>query len=102
MSNDNVLELRKLEVSNEVRDLLSDVLRDGARTLLAQAVEAEVAEFLARHEGEQDAAGRKRMVRTNRGAVNQARRAQIIANMECNTVQVQILDSAVLHSGYDV
>lgn len=63
MSNDNVLELRKPEVSNEVCDALSDVLREGARTLLAQAVEAEVAEFLVRHQGEQDATGRKRMVR---------------------------------------
>jgi putative transposase len=39
------------------------VLRDGARTLLTQAVEAEVTEFLARYQDEQDAAGRTRMVR---------------------------------------
>ncbi len=63
MSNDNVLALRKPEVSHEVRDALTDVLRDGARRLLAQAVEAEVTEFLVRYEGEQDAAGRMRMVR---------------------------------------
>ena len=63
MTNDNVLELKKPGVSNAVRDALTEVLREGARTLLAQAVEAEVAEFLARHQGEQDAAGRTRMVR---------------------------------------
>ena len=63
MNNNNVLELKNPGVSNAVRDTLTEVLRDGARTLLAQAVEAEVAEFLARHQGEQDAAGRSRMVR---------------------------------------
>ena len=63
MSNDNVLELKKPGVSSAVRDALSAVLRDGARTLLAQAVEAEVTEFLARYRDEQDAAGRTRMVR---------------------------------------
>jgi putative transposase len=63
VSNDNVLELKKPGVSSAVRDALTDVLRDGARNLLAQAVEAEVTEFLARHQGEQDAVGRARMVR---------------------------------------
>ena len=63
MNNNNVLEWKNPGVSNAVRDTLTEVLRDGARTLLAQAVEAEVAEFLARHQGEQDAAGRSRRVR---------------------------------------
>ena len=63
MSNDNVLGLKKPGVSSAVRDALTEVLRDGARSLLAQAVEAEVTEFLTRHQGEQDAAGRTRMVR---------------------------------------
>ena len=37
--------------SNQGRfaDPLTEVLRNGARALLAQAVEAEVAEFLAKH-----------------------------------------------------
>ena len=30
-------------------DPLTEILRNGARTLLAQAVEAEVADFLAQH-----------------------------------------------------
>jgi putative transposase len=63
VSNDNVLELRNPGVSSAVRDALTEVLRDGARTLLAQAVEAEVVEYLARYQGERDEVGRARMVR---------------------------------------
>jgi len=63
VSNDNVLELRNPGVSSAVRDALTEVLRDGARTLLAQAVEAEVAEYVARYQGERDEVGRARMVR---------------------------------------
>ena len=48
---------------NEVRDALTEVLREGARTLLAQAIEAEVAEFLTRHGEQRDAAGGLRLVR---------------------------------------
>ena len=43
-------------------DPLADLLRRGARQLIAQAVEAELNAFLAAH-GETDAAGRKRLVR---------------------------------------
>ena len=50
-------------VANAVRDVLTDVLREGARELLAQAIEAEVAEFLGMYRSEQDKAGRTRMVR---------------------------------------
>ncbi len=46
MSQDNVT---KLFQPGTFSDPLTDVLRDGARQLLAQAVEAEVADFLARH-----------------------------------------------------
>jgi putative transposase len=63
VSNDNVLELKNPGISSAVRDALTEVLRDGARTLLAQAVEAEVAEYLARYQGERDEMGRARMVR---------------------------------------
>ena len=48
---------------NKVRDALPEVLREGARTLLAQAIEAEVAEFLAGHAEKRDAIGRARLVR---------------------------------------
>ena len=44
-------------------DPLSEVLRNGARSLLAQAVEAEVAEFLAKHGDLKTASGLSRMVR---------------------------------------
>ena len=63
MSQDNVFALKNPAIANEVRDALTEVLQEGARTLLAQAVEAEVAEFLARHAQKHDAAGRQRVVR---------------------------------------
>lgn len=44
-------------------DPLTQVLRDGARALLAQAVEAEVAAFLAEHSNERTEDGRQRLVR---------------------------------------
>ncbi|MCP4932679.1 MAG: IS256 family transposase [bacterium] len=47
----------------EFSDHLSDVLRSGAQALLAQAVEAEVAGFLERHEQERLGDGRARLVR---------------------------------------
>lgn len=63
MSNDNVWGLKNPGVSNEVRDVLTEVLRQGARTLLAQAIDAEVVEFLARHGGRRDEVGRVGIVR---------------------------------------
>ena len=63
MSNDNVFEFKNPGIANTVRDVLTDVLREGARELLAQAIEAEVAEFLGQYRGEQDRTGRTRMVR---------------------------------------
>ena len=63
MSNDNVFALKNPAVANEVRDALTEVLQEGARSLLAQAIEAEVAEFLARHGDKRDAAGHVRLVR---------------------------------------
>ena len=45
MNHDNVFALKNPAVPNEVRDTMTEVLREGARTLLAQAIEAEVAEF---------------------------------------------------------
>lgn len=44
-------------------DPLTDLLRQGARDLIAQAVEAELNAFLAAHAGETDALGRQRLVR---------------------------------------
>jgi transposase-like protein len=46
-----------------VADVLTEVLRSGARELLQQAVEAEVAEFVARHRELKDEQERQRVVR---------------------------------------
>jgi transposase-like protein len=46
-----------------VADALTEVLRTGARELLQQAVEAEVAEFIARHRELKDEQERQRVVR---------------------------------------
>ena len=46
MSKDNII---KLIQPGNVADQLTEVLRSGARALLAQAVEAEVADFLGKH-----------------------------------------------------
>ena len=48
MPNDNVT---KLIQPGAFEDALTEVLRNGARALLAQAIEAEVAEFLDKHRG---------------------------------------------------
>src|SRR6202035_3928381 len=44
-------------------DSLTEILRSGARALLTQAVEAEVAEFLARHADLRTETGQQRVVR---------------------------------------
>jgi transposase-like protein len=60
VSNDNVVQLIQ---PGSFEDRLTEVLRNGARTLLAQAVEAEVAEFLAKHAGLKTENGCQRVVR---------------------------------------
>ena len=60
MPNDNVVRLIQ---PGAFDDQLTDVLRNGARALLAQAVEAEVAGFLAKHAECKTEDGRKRVVR---------------------------------------
>jgi hypothetical protein len=44
-------------------DSLTEILRNGARALLTQAVEAEVAEFLAKHADLKTETGHQRVVR---------------------------------------
>jgi hypothetical protein len=61
MDHDNVVSLRR--PNDRAEDPLTEVLRQGARTLLAQAIEAEVATLLASHAGLVDEAGRRRLVR---------------------------------------
>ena len=60
MTETNVFELSQ---PGTFADPLTDVLRNGARALLAQAVEAEVAAFLDQHADKRTDAGRRRLVR---------------------------------------
>ena len=60
MPNDNVVRLIQ---PGAFDDQLTEVLRNGARALLAQAVEAEVAGFLAKHADLKTEDGRARVVR---------------------------------------
>src|SRR6266542_1445024 len=58
-----VVEYRNPGVALPVADALTEVLRSGARELLQQAVEAEVAEFITRHRELKDERERQRVVR---------------------------------------
>ncbi len=60
MSDSTVIPLEKPE---SFRDALTEVLRRGARQLVAQAVEAELGELLAVHAGRRTAEGRSAVVR---------------------------------------
>ena len=60
MPKDNVTKLFR---PGSFDDRLSEVIRDGARTVLAQAVEVEVCEFVAKHAGLQTIDGLQRVVR---------------------------------------
>ena len=60
MSDDTVL---KLSQPSTFSDPLTEVLRSGARSLLARAVEAEVAAFLDGHSEARTEEGRRRLVR---------------------------------------
>jgi transposase-like protein len=60
VSNDNVVRLIQ---PGAFEDRLTEILRGGARALLTQAVEAEVAEFLASHADLKTETGRQRLVR---------------------------------------
>ena len=60
MKKDTVVSLKK---PAEESDPLSSLLREGARALLHEAVEAELATYLSGYEGERDAAGRRCLVR---------------------------------------
>ena len=60
MSKDNIIKL--IQPAN-VDDQLTEILRHGARALLAQAVEAEVADFLGKHADLKTPDGHQRVVR---------------------------------------
>jgi putative transposase len=60
VSKDNVV---KLVQPGAFEDCLTEILRDGARALLGQAIEAEVAEFLGKHVDLRTVDGHRRVVR---------------------------------------
>jgi putative transposase len=60
VSKDNII---KLIQPGNVGDQLTEILRNGARVLLAQAVEAEVADFVGKHADLKTADGHQRVVR---------------------------------------
>ena len=60
MSKDNII---KLIQPGNVEDQLTEILRNGARALLAEAVEAEVADFLGKHADLKTEDGHQRVVR---------------------------------------
>ena len=68
MSNTTVIPLRQPAT---IDDPLTEVLRVGARELLAKAVEAEVEEFLAAHAGLRTADGHQHVVRHGHGPERQ-------------------------------
>ena len=61
--NPAVVEYRNPGMPLAVRDGLTEVLRNGARELLQQAIEAEVAEFISQHRELKDERERQRVVR---------------------------------------
>ena len=64
MKKDTILDLG---MPNPVpEDVLTEVLREGAQKLLAEAIAAEVAEFLARYQALRTAEGQQRVVRNGR------------------------------------
>jgi len=60
MKQDSVVQFHNPE---EVSDPLTELLRDGARRLIQQAVEAELAELLGQYAGQTDSQGRAAVVR---------------------------------------
>ena len=60
MTDTNVI---KLAPPGTFTDLLTEILRNGARALLTQAVETEVADFLGRYADLKTEAGHQRVVR---------------------------------------
>lgn len=63
MQEDNLVAYKNPGIALPVADALTEVLRRGASTLLQQAVEAEVAEVIARFQQLKDERGRQRVVR---------------------------------------
>jgi transposase-like protein len=63
MTQDNVVSLKTPEENETFNDALTELVRRGARQIIAQAVEAELAEFLEQYKQLQDEGGRQAVVR---------------------------------------
>ena len=63
MTQDNLVEFKIPEAPESFNDALSELLRQGARQIIAQAVEAELNEFLGQYQNLKDDAGRQAVVR---------------------------------------
>lgn len=63
MTQDNLVEFKTPETSETFNDALSELVRQGARQIIAQAVEAELNEFLGQYQGLRDDKGRQAVVR---------------------------------------
>uniref|UniRef100_B8HMV7 Mutator family transposase n=1 Tax=Cyanothece sp. (strain PCC 7425 / ATCC 29141) TaxID=395961 RepID=B8HMV7_CYAP4 len=63
MSNDNLIAFQAPDPPASFSDALTELVRNGARQIIAQAVEAELQGFLAQYESLQDDQGRQAVVR---------------------------------------
>ena len=63
MSQDNLIEFKTPETAESFTDALTALVRQGARQIIAQAVEAEMAEFLTQYRDLKDEQGRQGVVR---------------------------------------
>ncbi|MEL7143962.1 MAG: transposase, partial [Cyanobacteria bacterium J06573_11] len=63
MTQDNLVKFKTPETSESFNDALSELLRQGARQIIAGAVEAELNEFLSQYQELRDDAGRQAIVR---------------------------------------
>ena len=63
MTDNKVIEFKSQETQDSFTDALSELVRQGARQIIAQAVEAELSEFLSAYAELKDSAGRQGVVR---------------------------------------
>jgi transposase-like protein len=73
------------------RDVLTEVLRDGAGRLLAQAIHAEVDDWIERHAGLRDAGVRRQVVRNG----HQPTRTLVTGIGPVNVTQPRVLDRRI-------
>jgi putative transposase len=65
MSDDNLIALPTSETTESFSDALSDLIRRGARQIIAEAVEAELQDFLEQYRNRRDEQGRQAVVRNS-------------------------------------